>query len=180
MHLTAEFDLGQFPRVRTRVVNASERVVQQAVEKTTRDALRKAKEGRFKDRTGDLRKEIYPVTEGWNGGTYWGLVISPTKYARFVEYPTKPHEIWPKAAHGSTHPLHDGQTRRATGKGPHEYIVGRGYALRWVNGTGEHFARMVNHPGTEGQKYMYAASIVASTTLRMAIRDGFATLTTVH
>ena len=34
MHLTAEFDLGQFRQVRTRVVNASERVVQQAVEKS--------------------------------------------------------------------------------------------------------------------------------------------------
>jgi len=156
MHFTASIDTSQFRAIRTRLVDDVERVAERAVERATKAATEKAKEGRFKDRTGKLRSEIHPEIEGWDGGTYWGLVISPTAYAGFVEYPTAPHEIVPK---------------------------GPGYPLHWVGGKygpGDHYAHSVSHPGTEGKKFMFGASIVAMTTLRIAIREGFVGLATVH
>jgi hypothetical protein len=170
----------EFNSVSRRIIRDAARVASTAVQRATKAAVVKAKEGRFKDRTGNLRGNIFPTIEGWSGNWFWGLVTSPEKYSRYVEYPTAPHDIWPKAAHGFTGPLRSGQSRRASGPGPHEYIVGRGYALRWVDGSGEHFARMVHHPGTAGFKFMQAASFAAATTLRIAVREGFVGFATVH
>jgi hypothetical protein len=174
-------DRDQWNRTARRITVDSQNVAKVAVQKAIKAALVKAKEGRFKDQTGKLRSEIRMDLEGWNGSFFWGFVTSPTKYAKFVEFPTVPHDIYPKAAYGMIGPTRAGQTRRAFGKGPHEYIVGRGLALRWKDADGEvHFAKMVHHPGTEGKKYMWGASIVALTTLRIALRDGFAMLSTTH
>lgn len=181
MHLTAEVESSGWHNVQLRLADDTELIIQHAVEKATKAAETKAKEGRFQDRTGLLRSEITHRIEGWTGKWFWGFCESPTKYAKYVEFPTKAHEIWPKAAFGTPKSqLKPGQSKRGTGKGPHEYVVGRGYALRWVDGGGEHFARYVNHPGTEGKKFMWAASVAAMTVLRTEIRNGFVGLATVH
>ena len=96
----------------------------------------------------------------------WGYIINYTPYGAYVEYGTKPHRIWPKAAHGLIGPVREGQNRRATGNGPHEHIVGRGLMLRFKIGDRVVFARYVDHPGTPPLPFMqpagdYAALVLA-------------------
>lgn len=156
MNLQLSIDPSEFKAIVHRMVSDTERIAERAVERATKAALVKAKEGRFKDQTGKLRNEIRMDFDGWSGSTYWGRVTSPTRYARFVEDPTNPHEIVPK---------------------------GPGYPLHWVGGKygpGDHYAMKVQHPGTEGKKYMWAASVAAMTTLRIAMHDGFVGMSTVH
>jgi hypothetical protein len=131
-----------------------------------------AKTAGFKDsgKTPGLRAAIYGRFEGWSGDWALGYVHAPAKYASYVELGTRPHQIWPMAAHGLKGPLRSGQNRRATGKGPHEHIVGRGQALRWVDGSGEHFARMVHHPGTTGFFFMRYAETVMRRELEKTIQ----------
>lgn len=95
----------------------------------------------------------------------WGYLINYTPYGAYVEYGTKAHRIYPKAAHGMNGPLRQGQTRRATGKGPHEHIVGRGIALRFRVGGKTVFAKYVDHPGSKPYPFMvpaadYAGSVI--------------------
>jgi hypothetical protein len=156
MNLQLSIDPSEFAAVTHRIVNDAKTVAWQAVERATKAAVVKAKEGRFKDRTGNLRAHIFPTIEGWSGSTFWARVTSPDKYAKFVEYPTAPHEIVPK---------------------------GPGYPLHWVGGKygpGDHYAYKVQHPGTSAVKYMQAASYAALTTLRIAVREGFYALSTIH
>lgn len=108
----------------------------------------------FKDRTGRLRSEIVARLYSRTTRSVEWEILSQAPYSRWVEEGTAPHDIWPKAAHGSMGPLRRGQSRRATGKGPHEHIVGRGQALRWVSGGVTHFARHVYHPGTSPRPFM--------------------------
>ncbi len=95
----------------------------------------------------------------------WGYLINYTPYGAYVEYGTKPHKIFPKAAHGMIGPTREGQTRRATGKGPHEHIVGRGLALRFMVGGRIVFARYVNHPGTQALPFLRPAAEYAALVL---------------
>lgn len=107
----------------------------------------------FKDHSGRLRSEIVArLLERDSRSVTWEI-LSGAPYSRYVEEGTQPHDIRPKAAHGLKGPLRQGQTRRATGKGPHEHIVGRGRALRWVDGGGTHFAAVVHHPGTSPRPF---------------------------
>ncbi len=146
----------------------------EAVHTGVRDAARNAAEegaehakavGRFKDITGHLRKSIVAEFLSSNVSSAKWMILAGADYAAFVEYGTKPHEIWPKAGHGSKGPLRNGQTRRATGKGPHEHVVGRGRALRWVNGGKTFFAAMVHHPGSASSPFMGPAYLKAEAVL---------------
>lgn len=95
----------------------------------------------------------------------WGYIINYTPYGAYVEYGTKAHRIWPKATHGLVGPVREGQTRRATGKGPHEHIVGRGLFLRFQVGGRIVFARFVDHPGTHAMPFMQPAGEYAGAVL---------------
>jgi len=157
-------------------------LVQEAVTEAGQYSVGIAKQGKFKDRTGQLRATIYTKPLGWTGEAYWALVHAPAQhlgkyYALFVEEDTKAHEIWPKAGYKFKGPLREGQTRRGHGAGPHEYVVGRGIALRWKDAGGEqHFARVVHHPGTTGTHFMADAANSAEIWLRTRLKDGFAGL----
>ena len=92
-----------------------------------------------------------PVKRSQNGLTIDFMNIAP--YARFVEFGTRPHEIWPKEGHGFVGPLQPGQSRRAkTDIGTHRV------ALRWYSGGKPVFARMVKHPGTAPMPFMEPAA----------------------
>lgn len=119
----------------------------------------------FKDRTGQLRSGIVARFISSNSTSVVWELLSPMPYSRYVEEGTRPHDIWPKAPYGLKGPLRNGQTRRATGRGPHEHIVGRGIALRWVDGEGTHFARMVHHPGSPPMPFMGRAYLKAQAVL---------------
>lgn len=121
--------------------------------------------GPFKDRTGQLRSGIVARFLNSNATSVLWELLSPMPYSQYVESGTRPHEIWPKASHGLKGPLRNGQTRRATGKGPHEHIVGRGQALRWVSGGVTHFAAMVHHPGSRPYPFIGPAYLKAQAVL---------------
>ena len=120
-----------------------------------------------KVRTGRLTstKELRGELRQADDSGAWGYLVNYTPYGAYVEYGTKAHKIWPKAAHGLNGPLRENQTRRATGKGPHEHIVGRGIALRFRVGGVIVFARMVNHPGTSAMPFMQPAAEYAGLVL---------------
>lgn len=88
----------------------------------------------------------------------WGYIVNKAPYARGIEFGTKPHLIWPKAAFQMIGPVRQGQNRRAEGRGPHEHVVGRGLALRFRVGGKIVFARMVRHPGNRPLPFMRPAA----------------------
>jgi hypothetical protein len=152
--------------------------MEQAVKAAGKYAVQRAKLGRFKDQTGQLRSTIYFDYHGWTRAGCEGDLVAPMQYASYVEKGTDPHEIWPKAGYNAPiGSLKSGQTRRARGPGPHEHIVGRGIALRWVDGSGEHFAPMVNHPGTSPLPFMQPAADVAADELVRQLRRFLSAIT---
>lgn len=146
----ANIDLYDFKQAVAETHRALELGRRQAVASAAIEGAQYARAvGPFKDRTGQLRSGIVARFLSSNGNSVLWEILSPAAYSQFVESGTRPHEIWPKAGHRLKGPLRNGQTRRATGKGPHENIVGRGQALRWVSGGVTHFAAMVHHPGSK-------------------------------
>ncbi len=162
----ASLDISEFRSCVAETKQAIELAKRKAVASAAIEGAQHAKStGAFKDRTTNLRTGITARFLSSGGdGVLWEL-LSAMPYSRYVEEGTRPHEIWPKAAHGLKGPLRNGQTRRATGKGPHEHIVGRGIALRWVSGGVTHFARMVHHPGTRAMPFMGPAFLKAQAVL---------------
>lgn len=140
-----------------------------------------ARRGQFKDHTFQLRGTIRWQIVGWTGNRFVISIEAPAAYASFVEWGTKPHEIWPKAGYNAKKSsLHSGQTRRGRGAGPHEHVVGRGQALRWKDGSGEvHFARMVHHPGSRPYPFMFPAQFQAVETLRESLWSNIHSLSTI-
>lgn len=130
-------------------------------------AVHARSEHKHTKRTGRLTstKELRGELRHADDSGAWGYLINYTPYGAYVEYGTKAHNIYPKAAHGMIGPTREGQTRRATGKGPHEHIVGRGIALRFRVGGRIVFARYVNHPGTPALPFMYPAAEYAGLVL---------------
>jgi len=86
-----------------------------------------------------------------------GEIVNTTPYARFVEYPTRPHVIRPKEGYGLIGPLQEGQTRRArTDIGTHRSV------LKFFRGGRKVYAKMVNHPGNRtGFPFMEPAGVYA-------------------
>ncbi len=121
-----------------------------------------------KRRTGTLTSKamLYAEMRQADDRGAWGYLVNRTPYARPIEYGSKPHPIYPKAGHKLIGPLRNGQTRRATGSGPHEHIVGRGLMLRFKIGGRVVFARMVNHPGNKPMPFMEPAQQYAATVIR--------------
>jgi hypothetical protein len=156
---------------------AIEHDMMRAVNSASQTFVDKAKQGEFKDVTGNLRNSISYVMVGWQNGGYFNKVLAGASYALFVEEPTKPHWIYPKAGYNAkTGSLMPGQTRRGRGPGPHEHVVGRGQALRWVDGSGEHFASRVYHPGTAGFHFMLHAGDWARIKLIQELHGKFVSL----
>ncbi len=167
-HLTYTFDTTDFraKAVGTRHVMAlgTRRAVQIAGEA---GAVRARSEHKHTRRTGRLTSSAelrFELRQADSSGA-WGYLVNYTPYGAYVEYGTKAHKIYPKAGHGMIGPTREGQTRRATGKGPHEHIVGRGLMLRFRVGGRIVFARMVNHPGTQAMPFMQPAAEYAGLVL---------------
>ena len=160
--LHAELDLSEFRSNVGRTLDTLDVGRRKAVGSAAVESAQYARANApFKDRTGQLRSGIVARFLNSDGNSVLWELLSPMPYTRYVEEGTRPHDIWPKAAHGLKGPLRNGQTRRATGKGPHEHIVGRGIALRWVSGGITHFAAMVHHPGSRPYPFMGPAYLKA-------------------
>lgn len=123
---------------------------------------------RHKRRTGKLtsKANLYARIERVGRNASSAAFVNTTPYARFVEYPTRPHIIRPKEGHGFIGPLRRGQSRRdITDIGTHRV------ALRWyVNGRPV-FARKVRHPGTPGFPFMRPAAKAGAAAFERHFRD---------
>lgn len=178
--LTFNFDSTELKRKIAASLPAIERDMMRAVNAASVVYVDRAKQGEWKDQTGDLRKSISYVTIGWQNRGYFNKVIAATPYALYVEEPTRPHWIYPKAGYNAAvSSLMPGQTRRGRGPGPHAHTVGGGRALRWVDGDGEHFASRVYHPGTAGFHYMLHAGQWARIKLIQELHGKFTELRSV-
>lgn len=167
-----KIDLSEYHRKVALSKEAFRIVIQDAVRNAANDGADHARASTaFKDQTGNLRGSIRSDPKKITATSAEWEICSPAKYSIFVEKGTRPHQIWPKAGYGLKGPLRNGQTRRATGKGPHEYIVGRGYALRWVSGGQTFFARYVNHPGTRPTLFFTDAVAAAMDTFYREIGE---------
>lgn len=173
--LRLNWDEAQFDRLYSTVRHDIDLLARNAVNAAGKIAVARAKQGPFKDNTRQLRSTISARNLGQRN-RYWTVEIrAPMHYASYVEKGTPPHDIWPKAAHGLIGPVRKGQTRRAMGKGPHEYIVGRGIALRWKNASGQvFFARMVHHPGSKAYPFFEPALQSGWAYLEQFVARGFA------
>jgi len=173
--LRVTWDESQFSRLELRTTSDIERLVRDGLVAAGKVTVARAKQGPFRDHTRQLRSTISSQYLGRRFG-YWMVQINaPMRYASYVEKGTDPHEIWPKAAHGLIGPVRKGQSRRATGRGPHEYIVGRGLALRWKDaGGGVHFARMVHHRGSKPYPFFKPAMDYGWVYLQRFVERGFA------
>src|SRR5512145_2798457 len=121
-----DIDFTEFNRNVAASRPAIEQDIETAVKRATIEGRNVARAGGWQDRTGELRRTIAITAYSWIGSTFWGEYRTQAPYAWFVNYDTQPHEIWPMAAHGLIGPVRSNQNRRATGKGPHEHVVGRG------------------------------------------------------
>lgn len=154
-------DLSEFHRKVELTRGALRRDLALATRRACDEGVRVAKAGTFKDHTGQLRATINTTAVGWIGNTFWMQIHAPMPYAHFVDAGTKAHDIYPMASY-----KWGGLKRRPRGPGT-ESVVGRGYALRWKDeGGGEHFARMVHHPGTQPNNFF--ANAIAATRNRLA------------
>lgn len=153
--LSFELDRRGFDEAIQRTKNSVQLHLQLAVRSAAEAGRDAAKQSpNFKDRTGRLRSEIVARLLTRTTRSVEWEILSGAPYSRYVEEGTAPHDIRPKAAYGLKGPLRQGQTRRATGKGPHEHIVGRGRALRFQVGGRTVFASVVHHPGTAPHVFM--------------------------
>lgn len=173
MSIRLAYDFAGLDAIQRKIDNELDRLVRDAVVATGKVVKAKAKQGPFQDHTHQLRSTIQDRNLGKRGHWYLVEVRAPMKYASFVEFGTKDHPIWPKAAHGLIGPVHQGQTRRATGKGPHEHIVGRGLALRWVVGGQQVFARYVAHHISKPYPFMQPAADYGRRYIKQFIERGF-------
>lgn len=162
---SCSLDLSDYREAVGRTVETISKALDQAVEHAAVEGAEEARHGKFKDKSGRLRSEItaYFLRSGQRSVTW--EILSPMPYSRYIEEGTRPHRIYPKAAYGTMGPLRRGQSWRATGAGPHEHIVGRGQALRFMVGGVTIFAAYVDHPGTPAFGYMGAAYLQAERTL---------------
>jgi hypothetical protein len=167
-HLTYSFDTTDFraKAVGTKHVIAAgtRRAVQIAGDA---GAVRARSEHKHTKRTGRLTSSAelrFELRQTDSSGS-WGYLVNYTPYGAYVEYGTKAHKIYPKASHGMIGPTREGQTRRATGKGPHEHIVGRGIALRFRIGGRIVFAKWVDHKGSSPYPFMVPAAEYAGQVL---------------
>lgn len=172
--ITSELDFSGLRENLIRSKVALRRDIAQSVRAAGDEAVRVAKAGSFKDRTGNLRNTIFVNVIGWLSDTFCVKVQAPAEYAHFVDQPTQAHDIWPKAVHGLIGPVRSGQSRRAEGPGQHQHIVGLGRFLRWKDDSGQqHFARMVRHPGTTGTRFFASAIDAAQLKLITELSKGF-------
>jgi hypothetical protein len=106
MQYTVGLDMSGFDRARERTMESLTRGIRESTENAAREGAAEAKRvGRFKDQTGKLRGGVRAEERQETALTATWAVVSPMPYSRFVESPTKPHEIhgnpllqfyWPK------------------------------------------------------------------------------------
>jgi len=150
-------NLPEFTRDWNLAIGTIVMAVQTGVELGIQEGISEALSTRhWQDRTGEAHRNTRGYLDHRTQLGAEGWMECLVDYASFLEEGTEPHWIRPKAAWGTpAHQLKAGQTVRASGKGPHEHIVGRGQFLRWKDSGGEqHFAREVWHPGTKVDGFM--------------------------
>lgn len=153
------FDLSRFRELRRETKRVMGLGTQRAVAGAVKAGADYARNNHpHQARTGNLTSDAHlrgRVLQRYADGAD-GEITNDAPYARFVEYGTQAHEIWPKEGHGLIGPLHSSQSRRAiTDIGTHRV------ALRFMIGGRTVFARMVHHPGTDPLPFMEPAGMYA-------------------
>lgn len=139
-------------------------------------AVESAKDqGRFKDRTGLLRRSIIVTDHAVSSGKVaLATFAARTHYAAYVEWGTVQHWIRPRMARSFVGPTQEGQRReksRPRGRGDKVPGMLKFYSAklgRWVQ-TIE-----VRHPGTSARLYMHAGARAASDAMVRRLRGDVA------
>jgi hypothetical protein len=170
--MNMKFDLRGLRELQAQVQRQLQSTATQAVTAGCQAAVAVARTA-APSKTGELRGSIRTTEMSVLQNRTQAVVKADAKYAWYVERGTKAHIIRPKAPYNAKTVL-PGQTRRARGKGPHEYIVGRGYALRWKTVAGkEIFRRLVHHSGTGPQPFIGPAKSSAYWAMMQIVRRVF-------
>lgn len=169
--LNATLELDDFHRARDKSIERLQVVTAGAVRDAGVEGRAQAQRGKFRDHTGNLRRNIFSRFLGQSDGAWWSQIVATMPYARFVEEGTGPHDIWPKEGHGFVGPMRAGQSRRSlTDIGTHRV------ALRWYVGGRPVFARMVHHPGSRAYPFMGPALLKSERVLIRELESGFVTV----
>ncbi len=171
--LTASFNTNEIRRACLGAPVKIRMTVIRAVREACERGKQVAKKGRFKDRTGQTRSRIRTSDFRVSAHSVSGTFESPALHSNILENGRKGgYIIYPKASWGAKKStLKPGQTRRARGKGPHEYIVGRGIALRWKEGGETYFARLVSPGPAPAFHFMSTATQAALSRLNWLLSD---------
>jgi hypothetical protein len=168
--LTARADLSRFDRSVAKTLIRKAQVLRKGVFDGARAGAQHARTNHpHKRRTGRLtsRQNLYARLDHAGRTSAKASFVNLTHYARFVEYPTKPHIIRPKAAHGFIGPLRRSQSRRAI-----DDIGTHRIALRFYVGGKVVFRAKVKHPGTPGFPFMRPALRVGAEAADKSLRAG--------
>jgi len=114
-----------------------------SVEAAVKAGAAVAKQGAWKDRTGNLRDRIYGTVEQTGADGTEGEIWASQPYASYVENGTAAHVITAKNA---------------------KY-------LKWQSGGETHYAKSVNHPGSRSIPFMGPAYIKAEAVLTARMEE---------
>jgi hypothetical protein len=174
VNFTTTVDFDGFDHARARTMAELGHQMSTAVTGASAKAVTHAQaHGAFRNRTGQLRHSIHVEPGSRNGRMAESWIVSPMFYSLYVEAGTKPHDIWPKAAHGTRKSaLRTGQSaREKSDVGTHRV------ALRWYpsgsNAGAPRFAAMVHHPGSKAYPFMGPAATFAHGWLLEQLELGF-------
>ncbi len=145
-----EIDTSELERDWPEALGALSDGITRGVTRGVEDAAAEARAThRFKSHTGALEQSIQGRLETATRGGAVGIIEATAKHASFVENGTAPHDIWPKAGEGSVGPTRKGQSRRDK-----KDIGTTRAALRWQGPDGTRFAKVVHHPGSQGEPFL--------------------------
>ncbi len=98
--------------------------------RTGAEIARRERMGAYQDRTGKLTDSTQCTSEATSAGAD-AVLEATADYASFIHDGTQAHDIYPKDPAG---------------------------VLHWVGPDGDHFAKHVHHPGTEGHPWLATAA----------------------
>jgi len=157
-----------------RTFEAFDRMVVDGFREAVREATTQARDDarskyHWKNVTGETASEIASAIRSRvnkNKGGATGVVRATGENLMRLAFGTPPHTIRPKFAAGFRGPTRQSQGRRDVNDvGTHRV------ALRWTDGGGTHFAKQVQHPGTQPDPWLNTAAEAAGAVLEQRARD---------
>lgn len=151
---TATLDFEEYETAKAETKKRVRVMAAETVNEAVNEGLIVAKQGKFKDQTGTLRRTIRRTPLRRNGDEYIANLEAPQDYASFVEEGTAAHDIYPQDRSQANGPIHRSGKRIGKKVKNPVHRAGGGKFLRFFIGGREIFARFVKHLGSKPYPFM--------------------------